>query len=132
LFTNDPTRPTIVFTLIANVMRGAPQRAGKHIGPIFLSPGSRAGLFAYPGKKATTEFLITADSVPLKLLRVEGGLGHFASRIEEVEPGRSYKLIVDSLPTETGGLYEDRLRVITDNAALPTFTIDLALRVYAK
>jgi hypothetical protein len=132
LHTNDPERPTIVFTLTANVLSGAPLRQGRHIGPLFLSPESRAALFAYPGKKASTEFLITADNGPIKVLRVEGGTKHFAARIEALEPGRSYKLIVESLPIEAPDLYLDQLRVFTDSESLPAFTIDLALRVYAR
>jgi len=130
LYTNDPARPAIVLTLIANVIKGAPVRPGKHVGPVFLSPGSQAALFAYPGKKATTEFSITAERSPVKVLRVEGGASHFGARLQEIESGRSYKLIVDSSPAETSGLYVDRLRVITDSSMLPTFTIDLTLRVY--
>jgi hypothetical protein len=130
LYTNDPARPAIVFTLIANVIKGAPLRPGKHIGPIFLSPGSQAGLFAYPGKKTTTEFSITAGRSPVKVMRVEGETSNFAARVQEIETAKSYKIIVESLPTERGGLYKDRLRVITDSEMLPAFTIDLILRVY--
>jgi hypothetical protein len=132
LHTNDPERPTIVFTLTANVLNGAPLRQGRYIGPLFLSPESRAALYAFPGKTATTEFLITADNAPVKVLRVEGGTKHFASRVEALEPGRNYKVVVESLPTDKPDLYIDQLRVITDSESLPAFTIDLVLRVYAR
>ena len=131
LYTNDPERPTIVLSLIANVLRGAPLRRGKYIGPIFLSPDTSAGLYAAAGKKATTEFSITSDK-PVKIIRVESVTKHFNSRIEEIEPGRNYKIVVESIPTETGGLYPDQLRVITDSEALRAFTIDLVVRVYPK
>ena len=130
LYTNDPERPSIVFTLTANVLSGAPTRQGRYIGPVFVSPDSRGALYASAGKKASTEFSITADNKPVKILRVEGATQHFASRIEAVEPGRRYKLIVESLPTAKADLYIGRLRVITDSESLPAFTIDLALRVY--
>lgn len=131
LHTNDPQRPRIILTLIANVLRGRPLRTGKYIGPVFLSPGAFASLYALNGKKATTEFSITSDK-PVKLVRVECAMKHFTSRIEEIEPGRNYKLIVESVPTETGDLYKDQLRVITDSETLSAFTIDLSLRVYPK
>ncbi len=131
LYTNDPERPTIILSLIANVLRGAPLRRGKYIGPIFLSPDTGAGLYAAAGKKATTEFSITSDK-PVKVLRVESVSKHFTSRIEEIEPGTNYKIVIESVPTETGGLYTDQLRVITDSEALPAFTIDLSVRVYPK
>jgi hypothetical protein len=68
----------------------------------------------------------------LKVLRVEGGTAHFASRVVVLEPGRSYKIIVETLPAETSGFYIDRLRVITDNATLPALTLGLSLKVYDK
>ena len=114
------------------MLKGAPLRPGKHIGPLFVSPDARAALFAYPGKKATTELAITADDKPVMILRVEGAEKHFASRVEVVEPGRSYKIIVESLPTEVSEVFKERLRVVTDNPTLPAFPINLALRVYSK
>jgi uncharacterized protein DUF1573 len=132
LHTNDPERPAIVFTLIANVLNGASIRRGKFIGPIFFSPETSAALYTMPGKKATAEFSVTAEGPPVKVLRVEGGAKHFASRVEVVELGRSYKIVVESLPSDAGGLYTDQLRVITDSPTLPAFTVDLALRVYSR
>jgi hypothetical protein len=89
-------------------------------------------MYAPPGKKAMTEFSVTADDTPVKVLRVEAGTKNFASRVEVVEPGRRYKILVESLQIETGGLYTDQLRVVTDNPTLPAFTVDLTLRVYDK
>jgi len=130
--TNDPDQPKIVFTMTANVLKGSPVRQGKYIGPLFVSPGSRGSMYANPGKKSTTEFSITADSVPVQILRVDGGTKQFASRIEVVQPGRIYKILVESIQIETGGLYTDQLRVVTDNPTLPAFNLDLNLRVYSK
>lgn len=130
LHTNDPGRPVIVFTLAANVLKGAPARQGKYIGPIFLSPGSSGALFAFPGKKVKTEFLVTADRTSVNVLRVEGGTQHFTTRVETIEPGKRYKIIVESLPIEVSEMYQDQLQVITDSPSLPAFQIDLSLRVY--
>jgi hypothetical protein len=127
--TNDPNQPAIVFTLVANVLKGAPLRQGKYIGPIFLSPDSRGALFAMPGKKTTAEFSITAET-PVKVLRAEAGTKNFTTRVVELEAGRSYKVQIESLPIEKGGLYTDQIKVVTDHPALPPFKIDLALRVY--
>jgi Protein of unknown function (DUF1573) len=132
LHTNDPERPAIVFTLVANILEGAPNRQGRRIGPVFVSPDTNSALYALAGKKAMAEFSVTADGAPVKVLRVEGGTKHFASRVEVVEPGRSYKIVLESLPTEAGDLYRDQLRVITDSASLPAFPIDVSLRVYPR
>lgn len=131
LQTNDPERPSIIFTLSANVLEGAPLRQGRYIGPIFLSPDARAALYAITGKKASAEFLITADNKPVKVLRVEAGSKNFSSRVEVLEPGKSYKLIVESVPMIKAELYVDQLRVVTDSDSLPFFTIALSLRVYS-
>ncbi len=56
LHTNDPALPTFTYTLVANVLAGAPLRQGQHIGPIFLSPGPQEAMFAQPGKKSAIEF----------------------------------------------------------------------------
>jgi hypothetical protein len=130
MHTNDPDQPNIVFALVANVLKGAPLRQGKYIGPIFLSPDSRVGMFSMPGKKTTAEFSITADQAPVKLLRAEAGTKNFVTRIIELEAGRSYKIQVESLPIEKGGFYTDQIRIVTDHPALPPFKIDLALRIY--
>lgn len=130
LHSNDPDQPAIIFSLVANVLAGAPLRQGRYIGPIFLSPGAQGSMFAVAGKRAATEFLVTADKAPVKLIRVEGGGKTFTSRLEVIEPGRSYKILVESLQIKKGDLYTDQLRVLTDNPTLPSFPIDLALRVY--
>lgn len=132
LQTNDPDRPTIVFTLNANVMKGSPLRQGKYIGPLFLASDSLVSMYAMAGKKARAEFTVTADRVAVKVLGVEAGTKQFVPRVEVVEPGRIYKILVESIEIETGGLYQDRLRIITDNRALPAFNVAVALRVYPR
>jgi len=130
MHTNDPNQPTIVFTLVANVLKGAPLRQGKYIGPIFLSPDSRGAMFSMPGKKTTAEFSITADQAPVKVLRAEVETKSFITRVVEIEAGRSYKIQVESMPIEKGGVYLDRIRIVTDHPELPPFNIPLVLRVY--
>jgi hypothetical protein len=132
LHTNDPERPAIIFTLAANIIDGAPTRQGLRIGPVFLSPGPSSALYALAGKKAMAEFSVSVEGAPVKVLRVEGGTKHFTSRVEVVEPGKTYKIIVESVPTDVAELYRDQLRVTTDSAYLVAFPIDLALRVYPR
>jgi hypothetical protein len=132
LHTNDPERPTIVFTLNANVMKGSPVRQGKYIGPLFLASDSLVSMYAMPGKKAKAELTVTADRDVVKVLGVEAGTKQFVPRVEVLQPGRVYKIVIESIENETGGLYRDRLRIITDNPALPAFNVAVALRVYPK
>ncbi|HXG95331.1 MAG TPA: DUF1573 domain-containing protein [Blastocatellia bacterium] len=138
--TNDPNQPDIVFTLTANVLTGLgggsvqsiPVRAGKHIGPVFVGPSDFLGLTSLAGQKGKTEFTVAAERGPVKLVRVEGGDAHIAARVETVEEGKSYKIVVESVPTDAPGIYEEHLRVITDSAALQSFPVTVRLNVLAK
>ena len=133
LHTNDPERPSIVLSLAANVLtssdggpvKGVTLRAGKHIGPIFLGPDASRGFNLPVGEKGKAEFTITAEQGPMKIVRVEGGGKNFASRVETIEQGKSYRLVVEFLPVETAGQFSEQLRVITDSAVLPSFPISV-------
>jgi hypothetical protein len=140
LHTNDPERPNVVLSLVANVLtssdggpvRGVALRAGKHIGPIFLSPGVRGSFNLLAGEKGKIEFTVTSERGPIKILRVEGGGKNFSSRVEAMEQGKSYKLIVEFLPVETAGEFGEQLRIITDSAVLPSFPISVYAMVQPK
>lgn len=118
--------------MTAFVIRGAPTRQGKRVGPLFVSPGLRGDAFAFPGKKASTQLTITADDTPVKIVRLEGATKYFASRIEVIEPGRSYRIALESLPNENSGTFKDKLLIVTDNPALPVLPINVSLTIYPK
>jgi hypothetical protein len=140
LHTNDPERPNVMLSLVANVLtssdggpvRGVAIRAGKHIGPIFLGPDVRGAFSLLAGEKGKIEFTVTAERGPIKIVRVEGGGKNFVSRVETLEQEKSYKLIVEFLPVETAGEFGEQLRVITDSAALPYFLISVYASVQPK
>jgi len=140
LRTNDPERPNVVLALAANVLtssdggpvKGVALRAGKHIGPVFLGPDVRAGFNVAVGEKGKTEFTITAEQAPVKILRVEGGGKYFTARVETLNEGTSYKLIVELLPVGAAGSFGEQLRVITDSAALPYFPVTVYAIVQPK
>ncbi|MEN3336141.1 MAG: hypothetical protein V7641_5506 [Blastocatellia bacterium] len=131
LYTNDPQRPTIRFSLAANILTsgnggpvmGVELRAGKHIGPVFVGPDTRTGLVAAPGKSGRAEFTITVERGPLNVQRVESTSKAISARLETIEPGKQYKIIVESLPTEAVGSSQEQLRVVTDSPALPSFPL---------
>lgn len=140
LHMNDPERPNIVLTLIANVLtssdggpvKGVAIRQGKHIGPIFLGPEVRGVTNIVAGQKSKMEFTVSVEKAPLKVLRVEGTGKYFNARLETVEEGKKYKIIVEPLSTETAGSYEEMLQVVTDSRELPSVPISLYLRVNPK
>jgi uncharacterized protein DUF1573 len=140
LRTNDSERPNIVFTLTANVLtspdggpvKGVVLRPGKHIGPIFIGPDVRAGLNLAAGQKSKTEFTVAVEKGPLKVLRVESAGKYFAARLETVEEGKSYKIIIEPLSTETEGSYDEPFLIITDSRVLPSFPIYMHLKVQSN
>ena len=140
LHTDDPDRPSIVLSLLANVLSnpdgspiaGATLREGKHIGPLFVGPGLRWGARIAPGAKSGTEFTISADRGQVKIVGVEGDQTHFATRVTTIEEGKKYKLAVETVPADTPGRYESTLRVTTDSSMLPYFEIKLFLIVRPK
>ena len=137
LHTNDPERPSIVLTIIVNVLSnpdgspiaGATLREGKYIGPVFVGPGLRWGKQIKEGEKANTHFDVSIVRGPLKIVRIEGDLSHFAARIEAIEEGKVYRLVVENVPADAPGRYDTSLRIITDSAVLPYFEIRLFLIV---
>ncbi|HST22666.1 MAG TPA: DUF1573 domain-containing protein [Blastocatellia bacterium] len=140
LRTNDPERPNIVLTLIANVLtsadggpvKGVAIRQGKHIGPIFLGPDVRGVFNIVAGQKTKMEFTISVEKGPLKVLRVESNGKYFTARLETVKEGKNYKIIVEPITTETAGTYEETLQVVTDSRVLPAIPIHLFLQVRPK
>ena len=118
--------------MTAFVIRGAPRRQGKRVGPLFVSPSLRGDAFAFPGKRASTQLTIAADDTPVKILRLEGATKYFATRIDVVEPGRSYRIVLESLPSDNSGTFKDRLLIVTDNPTLPVLPINVSLTIYPK
>ena len=137
LHTNDPERPSIVLTIVVNVLSnpdgspiaGATLREGKYIGPVFVGPGLRWGKQIKEGEKANTHFDFSVERGPLKIVRIEGDQSHFAARLETVEEGKGYRLVVENMPADAPGRYDTTLRIITDSAVLPYFEIRVFLVV---
>ncbi|HKP87640.1 MAG TPA: hypothetical protein VJZ26_16185, partial [Blastocatellia bacterium] len=90
-----------------------------------LGPDASKGFNLSSGERGKTEFTVTAEQGPMRILRIESGGKNFTSRVETIEEGKSYKLIVEFLPVETAGEFSEQLRVITDSAVLPYFPISV-------
>jgi len=140
LHTNDPQRPTITLTLKANLLtsgnggpvNGVELRAGKHIGPIFVSPDTANGFDVAPGKTGHAEFTITVERGPLNVQRLESASQSISARLEIIEPGKQYKVIVENLPAQAEGSLQEQLRVITDSQELPSFLLTLRFKIHSN
>jgi hypothetical protein len=137
LRTNDPSLASVSLSLKAKVLTGpgggpvenVVLRPGKHVGPLFVAPDTRAGLVSRRGEAGKVEFQITADQGAVNISRVETKSPRIKCRLEVVEPARSYKVIVESEPTDEQGQFDNQILVHTDSPQLPLFQLVVLSRV---
>jgi hypothetical protein len=137
LHTNDPEHTAVTFTLMGNIltapdggpMRDMLPRAGKHIGPVFVSPGTLGGFSIPPGGKNRFQFTITVERGPLNVLRLEGETKGFTARLDTVEPGKRYTVTIENLPNLAEGTYTGQVMVITDSDRLASFPLNARVTV---
>lgn len=134
---NDPNLASINLVLIANVLTGAnggavenvTLREGKHVGPLFISPHTNWGISTRVGGTARFEFLVSSEKGTVNLENVTGESTRLRSHVETVEPGKRYKVVVESVATDQAGRFDDTLIVHTNSPELPWFPLHLAVRV---
>jgi hypothetical protein len=111
-------------------VKGVVLRSGRHIGPIFLGPDSTFGFIAGGKENAKAEFTVTVERERLTILRIEAK--HFVGRIETLEEGKSYKLVLEFRPEGAPGSLSEHVRIVTDSNALPYFFLNLSATVSPK
>lgn len=137
LRTNDPRQPSIHLMLSANLLAGpegapiksASTRVGYRVGSFFISPGLQADFTIVPDQPRHAEFNIAVEHGSPTVVRVETDSKMLTARLETVEPGKQYKVIVDTLPSTDAGMHLERVRVITDDPMLPVLPLKLRLLV---
>jgi hypothetical protein len=137
LRTNDPGLSSVSLMLTANILTGAgggpvesvQLKPGKYVGPVFVSPQTRWVINALPGQKAVFEFLISAEKGNVHLNKVESESSQVTCRLEALDAGRKYKVVVESIPASKPAQIHDSFRVYTDNPALPWFPLQVLVRV---
>ncbi len=136
LNTNDAQHPRINLTLYVNVLAGATGgavenvtlRPGKYIGPLFVGPQAEWGETVLTGQTVTKEFFVSVERGSVKLLRVEDA-ERIRARIETIEEGKRYKLIVENAPIDQPTLCIETLKVFTDSDVLPYFLFGVHLQI---
>jgi len=136
--TNDPDLPSMALTLNANVLTGSSGgpvegvklKQGKHLGPVFIEPDTRWGYKTPADGKGRFEFNVSVEKGALNLTKAEADSQAISCKIEAVEPGKQFKIIVEPAPGSVQKGSENTIRVSTDSAQLAWFT--LHLRVFPQ
>ena len=133
--TSDPDLQSLTLTLNANVLTGSSGgpvegvklRQGKHVGPIFVGPDTRWGYRVPDSGKGTFEFTVSVEKGKVSLTKAETPSQNLKCRIEEVEAGKSYKVVVE--PVSEGAMKpsDNLIKVSTDSAQIPWFNLHLRL-----
>jgi hypothetical protein len=139
LKTNDPNLPGVNLTLVANVLTGSNGgpvenvrlREGKHLGPLFVSPQTRWGFHAAIGKSVRFEFLVSVEKGSVNLEKAVTESRQIACHIETVQPGKQFKVVVESIPVDKASRLDNTISVFTDSPQLPWFPLQLILFVSA-
>jgi Protein of unknown function (DUF1573) len=123
--TSDPVNRTLELELTGHVMTAVevlPRRAA------FLT-GTREA----PGSASLD--IVNNEDRPIRIESVEHSRGLFTSRVETIEHGRRWRLVLSLLPDGPAGKRSERITLRTTSRASPTITVVaytyLRERVYA-
>ena len=102
---NDPAQPRLKLVLHGRVQQS-----------IDLIPYSAVLAAVFKGESAERHVrIVNNEAEPLEILRLEPEGTHFKARLQTVEPGRVYDLVVDIPPDVPPGRYGDFVYLHTDN-----------------
>jgi uncharacterized protein DUF1573 len=116
VYSNDPEQPTTVLQLRARV-----------VAPVDVLPQDRVYfLDATKGQKEEQELtIVNAQDKPLKIRQVTSNNPVFQARLEPLQEGTRYKLVVGPDPNAAAGKYEGQVVVTTDSPEYPSLVIEL-------
>lgn len=102
---NDPVQPRIRLVLHGRVQQ-----------PIDLIPSAAVFAAVFKGERAERHVrIVNNEAEPLEILRLEPKGEHFKSRLETVDPGRLYDLVVDIPPDVPPGRYAEFVYLDTND-----------------
>lgn len=139
--TNDPKFPNFNLILRARFMM-VPQPGTN--GPVLSPTGKMAGAFIVEptdrwissvlvGNTATsTLYLINNDPKPIHVKKIEAGGTDFTARLQPIQDGRRYEIVVSTNPALKPGQYHQKLRILTDSATMPEVPVQLDLTVFPR
>jgi len=134
--TNDPLVPSLSLSLVANVLtgpgggpvEGVPLRQGKHVGGLFVSPGT-GWVFQASSTGGKFEFTVSAEKGNIKVVGAEADSARLKCAVQTFDNQKTYKIVVDYHPIERAETFDAVIKVRTDNPQLPWFPLHLHIRV---
>jgi hypothetical protein len=139
--TNDPAHPNFNLMLRARFKLDQPPGAdakmtgmmGKNVGPMSVEPTDRWVTSVLTGNStATTIYIVNNGAAPIRIKKLEAGGTDFSARIQPIEEGKRFELILATNPNLKPGAYHQTLRVLTDNATMPELPIKLDVTVFPR
>jgi hypothetical protein len=139
--TNDPAHANFNLMLRAHFkMESQPgtnatmvNAMGKKVGPLSVEPMDRWVTSVLTGNStATTIFLVNNEAAPIHIKKVEPGGTDFSARIQPIQEGRRFELVLATNPDLKPGEYHQTLRVLTDSPSTPEVPIKLDVTVFPR
>jgi len=137
--TNDPTAPTLVLTLRARFkMEGQPGAAAAAVakvnnGPFLVEPMPRWITSAITGtSSASTLSLYNPADSPVHIKDVQVAGTDFTARLQTIQDGKRYQVVVATNPQLKPGTYRQALKVVTDSPKTPVTEIQLEATIFPR
>lgn len=139
--TNDPAHANFNLMLRARFKMDAQSAAnaqmtgmmGKKFGPMSVEPADRWVSSVLTGTStATTIYIVNNEAAPIHIKKIEPGGTDFSARVQPIQDGKRFELIVSTNPNLKPGEYHQTLRVLTDSATIPEVPIKLDLTVFPR
>jgi hypothetical protein len=106
---------------------------GKKVGAISVEPMDRWVTSVLTGNStATTIYIVNNEASPIHIKKVEAGGTDFSARLQPIQDGRRFELILSTNPNLKPGEYHQTVRVLTDNAKTPEVPIKLDVTVFPR
>ena len=137
--TNDPKYPNFNLILRARFKADTPVNPGAP--PATPPPDPNAPLTVEPGNRWTTSALLGTSTsnyfyvynrkpTPVHVKTVVPGGNNFTAKLEPLQDGRRYQVLVSSNPALKPGHYTQTVKFLTDSTAQPEISVELDLTVY--
>jgi hypothetical protein len=106
---------------------------GKKVGPLSVEPTDRWVTSVLTGSStATTMYLVNNEAVPIHIKKIDTGGTDFSARIQPIQDGKRFELLLATNASLKPGEYHQTVRVFTDSATMPELPIKLDLTVFPR